>query len=93
MCSQPTGPMWARKRVRQKFALSAKLGDGAAEIDGIPKGNGGDRKVETGGAAHRNFSAHVVALFSQKQNLMRIVCGLPEESLRRKPRHQQLGTK
>jgi hypothetical protein len=31
------------KRVGQKFVLSAKLSDGAAEIDGLPKGDGGDR--------------------------------------------------
>jgi hypothetical protein len=29
--------------------LSAKLGDGAAEIDGVPEGDGGDREVETRG--------------------------------------------
>jgi hypothetical protein len=39
----------AEKRVGQKFALSAKLGDGAAEIDGVPEGDGGDREVETRG--------------------------------------------
>src|SRR6478752_7560088 len=31
--------------VGQKFALSAKLGDGAAEIDGVPEGDGGNREV------------------------------------------------
>jgi hypothetical protein len=29
--------------------LGAKLGDGAAEIDGVPEGDGGDREVETRG--------------------------------------------
>ena len=37
------------KRVGQKFASSAKLGDGVAEIDGVPEGDGGDREVETRG--------------------------------------------
>jgi hypothetical protein len=32
------------------IALDAKLGDGAAEIDGVPEGDGGDREVETGGS-------------------------------------------
>ena len=35
--------------VGQKFALSAKLGDGAAEIDGVPEGDGGNREVQTRG--------------------------------------------
>jgi hypothetical protein len=30
-----------QQRVGQDFALNAKLGDGAAEIDGVPKGDGG----------------------------------------------------
>ena len=33
------------QRVGQSFALGAKLGDGAAEIDGVPEGDGGDREV------------------------------------------------
>src|SRR5271157_5885066 len=37
------------QRVGQSFALGAKLGDGVAEIDGVPKGDGGDREVETRG--------------------------------------------
>jgi hypothetical protein len=35
-----------QQRVGQNFALDAKLGDGAAEIDGVPQGDGGDREVE-----------------------------------------------
>jgi hypothetical protein len=38
-----------QQRVGQNFALDAKLGDGAAEIDGVPEGDGGDREVETRG--------------------------------------------
>ena len=34
------------KRVGQKFASSAKLGDGVAEINGVPEGDGGDREVD-----------------------------------------------
>ena len=33
------------KRVGQKFALSAKLSDCAAEISGVLEGDGGDREV------------------------------------------------
>ena len=36
-----------QQRVGQNFALDAKLGDGVAEIDGVPEGDGGDREVET----------------------------------------------
>jgi hypothetical protein len=45
------------KRVGQKYALSTKLGDGAAEIDGIPEGDGGDREVETRGPVALIFEA------------------------------------
>ncbi len=39
------------QRVGQGFALGAKLGDGVAEIDGVPEDDGGNREVETGGPA------------------------------------------
>ena len=32
--------------VRQRFALGAKLCNGAAEVDGVPEDDGGDREVE-----------------------------------------------
>jgi hypothetical protein len=47
------------KRVGQKFALSAKLGDGAAEIDGVSEGDGGDREVETRGPVALIFEGAV----------------------------------
>ena len=47
------------KRVGQKFALGAKLGDGAAEIDGVPEGDGGDREVETRGPVALIFEGAV----------------------------------
>jgi hypothetical protein len=37
------------ERVGQNFALGAKLGDSAAEIDGVPEGDNSDREVETRG--------------------------------------------
>jgi hypothetical protein len=46
-----------QQRVGQNFALDAKLGDGAAEIDGVPEGDGGDREVETRGPVALIFEA------------------------------------
>jgi hypothetical protein len=50
------------QRVGQKFALDAKLGDGAAEIDGVPEGDGGDREVETRGPVALIFQGAVADL-------------------------------
>jgi hypothetical protein len=36
--------------------LDAKLGDGAAEIDGVPEGDGGDREVEIRSPVSADFS-------------------------------------
>jgi hypothetical protein len=57
------------KRVGQKFALSAKLGDGAAEIDGVPEDDGGDRKVETRGPVALIFEGAIpdLAVTMEKQ--------------------------
>ena len=57
------------KRVGQKFALSAKLGDGAAEIDGVPEGDGGDREVQTRGPIALIFEGAVpdLAVTMEKQ--------------------------
>jgi hypothetical protein len=48
-----------QQRVGQNFALDAKLGDGAAEIDGVPEGDGGDREVETRGPVALIFEGAV----------------------------------
>ena len=57
------------KCVEQKFALGAKLGDGAAEIDGVPEGDGGDREVETRGPVALIFEGAVAdpAVTMEKQ--------------------------
>jgi hypothetical protein len=39
--------------------LGAKLGDGEAEIDGVPEGDGGDREVETRGPVALIFEGAV----------------------------------
>src|ERR1700722_16355641 len=66
------------KRVGQKFALSAKLGDGAAEIDGVPEGDGGDREVETRGPVALIFEGAVpdLAVTMEKQGTGQRVSGL-----------------
>ena len=47
------------QRIRQSFALGAKLGDGVAEIDGVPEGDGGDREVESRGPVALVFEGAV----------------------------------
>ena len=58
-----------QQRVGQNFALDAKLGDGAAEIDGVPEGDGGDREVETRGPIALVFEGAVpdLAVTMEKQ--------------------------
>jgi hypothetical protein len=58
-----------QQRVGQNFALDAKLGDGAAEIDGVPEGDGGDREVETRGPVALIFEGPVsdLAVTMEKQ--------------------------
>ena len=58
-----------RQRVGQNFALDAKLGDGAAEIDGVPEGDDGDREVETRGPVALIFEGAVpdLAVTMEKQ--------------------------
>ena len=58
-----------QQRVGQNFALDAKLGDGVAEIDGVPEGDGGDREVETRGPIALVFEGAVpdLAVTMEKQ--------------------------
>jgi hypothetical protein len=44
----PQIPKVGERLVRQRFALGAKLCNGAAEVDGVPEDDGGDREVEAG---------------------------------------------
>ena len=57
------------QRIGQSFAFGAKLGDGVAEIDGIPEGDGGDREVETRGPIALVFEGAVpdLAVTMEKQ--------------------------
>src|SRR6476660_7634095 len=57
--------------VGQKFALSAKLGDGAAEIDGVPEGDGGNREVQTRGPVALIFEGAVPDLAVTMENRAR----------------------
>ena len=63
--------------VGQKFALSAKLGDGAAEIDGAPEGDGRDREVQTRGPVALIFDGAVpdLAVTMEKQGTGQRVSG------------------
>lgn len=45
--------------VGQSFALGAKLGNGVAEVDGVPEDDGGDREVEAGGTVALVFEGAV----------------------------------
>jgi hypothetical protein len=45
--------------VRQRFALGAKLCNGAAEVDGVPEDDGGDREAEAGGTVALIFEGAV----------------------------------
>src|ERR1700741_5199337 len=66
------------QRVGQNFALGAKLGDGAAEIDGVPEGDGGDREVETRGPVALVFEGVVpdIAVTMEKQGAGQRVAGI-----------------
>jgi len=71
-----------QQRVGQNdFALDAKLGDGAAEIDGVPEGDGGDREVETRGTVALIFEDAVPDLdvTMEKQGTGQRVSGLAFE--------------
>ena len=59
----------AEQRIGQSFALGAKLGDGVAEIDGVPEGDGGDREVESRGPVALVFESAVpdLAVTMEKQ--------------------------
>ena len=61
--------MWASS-VLGRTSLDAKLGDGAAEIDGVPEGDGGDREVETRGPVALVFEGAVpdLAVTMEKQD-------------------------
>ena len=67
-----------QQRVGQNFALDAKLGDGVGEIDGVPEGDGGDRKVETRGPVALIFEGAVpdLAVTMEKQGTGQRVSGL-----------------
>jgi hypothetical protein len=58
-----------QQRVGQNFALDAKLGEGVAEIDGVPEGDGGDREAETRGPIALVFEGAVpdLAVTMEKQ--------------------------
>ena len=45
--------------VRQRFALSTELCNGAAEVDGVPEDDGHDREVEAGGTVALIFEGAV----------------------------------
>jgi hypothetical protein len=70
--------MWASSVSGRTSALDAKLGDGAAEIDGVPKGDGGDREVETRGPVALIFEGAVpdLAVTMEKQGTGQRVSGL-----------------
>jgi hypothetical protein len=57
--------------VGQSFGLGAKLGNGVAEVDGVPEGDGGDREVEAGGTValwHERITHYSVPLFGSNLN-------------------------
>jgi hypothetical protein len=64
--------------VRQRFALGAKLCNGAAEVDGVPEDDGGDREVEAGGTVALIFEGAVpdLAVTMKKQGAGERVSGL-----------------
>jgi hypothetical protein len=66
-----------QQRVRQNFALDSKLGDGAAEIDGVPEGDSGDREIETRGPVALIFEGAVanLAVTMEKQGTGQRVSG------------------
>jgi hypothetical protein len=45
--------------VGQGFGLGTKLGNGVAEVDGVPEDDGGDREVEAGGTVALVFEGAV----------------------------------
>jgi hypothetical protein len=69
MCSQPERSDVGEQRVGQRFALGTKLGDGVAEINGVPEDDGGNREVEAGGPVALVFEGAVpdLAVTMEKQ--------------------------
>jgi hypothetical protein len=49
--------MWAEQLIGQGSPLSAKLGNGVAELDRIPEDDCGDREVKAGGTVALVFEA------------------------------------
>ena len=56
--------------IRQSFGLGAKLGNGVAQVDGAPRNDGGDRKVEARGTVALVFEGGVptLAVTMEKQD-------------------------
>jgi hypothetical protein len=64
--------------IRQRLALGAKLCNGTAEVDGVPKDDGGDREVEARGTVALIFEGTVpdFAVTMEKQGAGERVSGL-----------------
>ena len=64
--------------IGQSFGLGAKLGNGVAEVDGVPKDDGGDREVEARGTVALVFEGAVpdLAVTMEKQGAGERVSGL-----------------
>ena len=64
--------------IGQSFGLGAKLGNGVAEVDGVPEDDGGDREVEAGGTVELVFEGAVpnLAVTMKKQGAGERVSGL-----------------
>ena len=47
MCSHPMGERWTRASSSIADAMPTQRGDGAFEVDGVPKDDGSDNEIET----------------------------------------------
>ena len=70
--------MWASSVSGRTSPWTRSSADGAAEIDGVPKGDGGDREVETRGPVALIFEGAVpdLAVTMEKQGTGQRVSGL-----------------
>jgi len=70
--------MWASSLSGRVSALGAKLGNGVAEVDGVPEDDGGDREVEAGGTVALVFEGAVpdLPVTMEKQGAGERVSGL-----------------